>query len=141
MLRNVTGPDRSPYSPRVGGYVIAILIALVVFALGLVPLDGLRGDGWDFDWGVVLAVLALGAIPAAVIGSLGAVIVHFLTRGVAAQSLHVLAATVAGVVAGGLVYQDVLSALLLGVGTGVGRLAVSHERFLGPTAEPGLSGR
>ncbi|WP_162598614.1 hypothetical protein [Nocardioides gilvus] len=127
----MTERNRSPYSPTVSGYALAILVALSVFALGLLPVEALFNGTWEFHWSAVLAIMVIGAIPAALIGVPGAAIVHFTTRGVAAQRWHVLAATVAGVVAGALVYQDLPIALLLGLGTGLGRLAVSHERFLG----------
>lgn len=131
MLRYVNVRTRSPHSPGVGGYALAILIALVTLALGIALVDGLVNGTGDFSWGVVVVVVVVGVIPAAVIGSLGAVIVHFTTRGVAGQGWHVLAAASAGVVAGALVSRDFSLALLLGVGTGLGRLAVSHARFRG----------
>ena len=73
---------------------------------------------------VVLVVLIFGVVPAAVIGSVGALVVHLLTWRATSQAWGVAGAAIAGLVAGFLLYRESGPALMLGLAAGVGRLVV-----------------
>jgi uncharacterized membrane protein len=74
---------------------------------------------------VFIVVIIFGAIPAAVIGSVGAFAAHLLTWRTTSQAWAVGGAAAVGLVAGLLVYrEDFGPAMLLALAAGVGRLAV-----------------
>lgn len=83
---------QAPRSPGVVGYVYAVAVSLVILAVGL-ALRGLftsddqsaaapepRGLLVGFV-GTVLLVVLMGAIPAAIIGAVGVLVVHVATLG------------------------------------------------------------
>jgi hypothetical protein len=112
-------------TPGCLGYGLAIAVSLVTFALEVAVVDAWRTGALHDFVDVVIVVILFGAIPAAVIGSVGALAVHLLTWRTTSQGWAVGGATIAGLVAGLLVYRDdVGPALLLAVAAGVGRLAV-----------------
>jgi hypothetical protein len=112
-------------TPGCLGYALAIAVSLVAFALELAVVDAWETGVLDDFLDVVIIVILFGAIPAAVIGSVGAFAVHLLTWRTTSQAWAVGGATIAGLVAGLLVYQeDFGPALLLALAAGVGRLAV-----------------
>lgn len=128
---------RPTYTPGPGGYALAVLASHLVFTLtcSVVAWVG-AASAWHLarpaDMLAFLVVgLMYGAIPAAVLGSLGALAVHGLCRHRPCQAEHVAAAGVAGVVAG-LVLWVLLGAArellgwvpVLGLSTAIGRAAV-----------------
>jgi hypothetical protein len=109
----------------VRGYALAVAVSLTVFGVQLAAADGTPGFVWSEFASRLTSVILVGALPAALIGVVGALIVHGLTWRTSAQRWHVLAAAVVGLVAGGIVSGGSLSwSVALGVATGVGRLAV-----------------
>jgi hypothetical protein len=130
-----TGPTTRPTpatTPGVAGYFLAVFISIGVTALAIAVMS-IPEDGFG-----ALAVLVVGAvyvtifaIPSAPIGVL---LVHLACRRVEAQSVHVLAAGVAGIFTGagyGLLVdfgEGVLVTwpltLTLGLATAIGRAAV-----------------
>ncbi|GAB7003028.1 hypothetical protein JCM18899A_04990 [Nocardioides sp. AN3] len=107
------------------GYVLSIAISLVVFAAELAPADGVPGFRWSESASTFMALILVGALPAALLGTVGAVAVHGMTWRTTAQRWHVLAAAVVGLVAGGIVSGgSAWWGMALGVATGAGRLAV-----------------
>ena len=124
-------------TPGVWGYALAVGLSLIIFAVEISISDALQQGTLSDFLAVLVVVVIFGALPAAVIGGAGACIVHLLTRRTASQGWAVAVAALAGLVAGLLVYRDeILPALLLGIATGAGRLAVvpwaTHRRR--PTA-------
>ena len=117
--------DRRRATPGVCGYALAVGLSLIVFAVEISIADALQQGTWDNLLAVLVVVIIFGSVPAAVIGGSGACIVHLLTRRTASQGWAVAAAALAGLLAGLLVYRDeIFPPLLLGIATGVGRLAV-----------------
>lgn len=117
--------DRRHGTPGGWGYVLAVALSLIIFAVELAIADALQQGTLDNFLAVAIVVTVFGAVPAAVIGGLGACIVHLLTRRSASQGWAIAAAALAGLAAGLLIYRDELyPALMLGIATGVGRLAV-----------------
>lgn len=118
-------PARASGSPGVCGYALAVAVSLVVFAALLAAPDGTPGFAWSDFARTFLLVVLVGALPAAIIGAVGSLIVHCATWCTAAQRWHVLAAAVVGLVAGGISSGGSLMwGVALGVATGVGRVAV-----------------
>ena len=112
-------------TPGVWGYALAVGLSLIIFAVEISISDALQQGTLDNVLAVVVVVIIFGAVPAAIIGSSGACIVHLLTRRTASQGWAIAVAALAGLLAGLLVYRDEISpALLLGIATGAGRLAV-----------------
>jgi hypothetical protein len=110
----------------VRGYALSVVVSLVVLAVELAVVDALQQGRWNDFFDVLLVVLVVGAVPAAVLGTLGTCFVHVLTRRTATQAWHVAAAALVGSVAGLTMYGDDLEVpLLLGLATGIGRLSVS----------------
>ncbi|VXC29223.1 conserved membrane hypothetical protein [Nocardioides sp. AX2bis] len=112
-------------TPGFLGYALAIAVSLVIFAFGLAAVDAWEaGNLRDFP-DIVFVVVLFGAIPAAVVGAVGALVVHLLTWRATSQSWGVGGATVAGLVAGYLLYGDEVGpVLVLSLSAGLGRLAV-----------------
>jgi len=115
----------SPTSPGVRGYALALIVSLLTLAVEIAVVDALeQGTAHDFV-DVVIVVVLFGAVPAAAIGSIGAFVVHFVTRGASSQWPAVMLASAVGLVAGLIVWRgDFGVAVLLGVAAAVGRLAV-----------------
>jgi hypothetical protein len=112
-------------TPGCLGYALAIAVSLVTFALEVAVVDAWESGALHDFPDVVLVVIVFGAIPAAVIGSVGAFAVHLLTWRTTSQGWAVGGAAIAGLVAGLLVYRDEFRpALLLALAAGVGRLTV-----------------
>jgi hypothetical protein len=117
--------DEVRASPGFLGYALAVATAHVVLSVewGLI-------SAFDSDphWGFVdtaLLVLFVGLLPAAVIGSAGAAIVHLATRRASSQWPAVALAALLGLLAGLLVWPDDLAlAALLALAAALGRLAV-----------------
>ncbi|HEX6874020.1 MAG TPA: hypothetical protein VF165_00035 [Nocardioidaceae bacterium] len=108
-----------------GGYVLAVGVSLITLALEISVVDAVQQGTAHDVVDVVVAVVLFGAVPAAVIGSVGAVIVHFVTREASSQWPAVVLAAALGLVAGLIVWSgDFGVAVLLVTATGVGRLAV-----------------
>ena len=117
--------DRRRATPGVWGYVLAVALSLVIFAVEISVSDAVQQGTLDNFLAVVIVVTLFGAVPAAVIGGIGACIVHLLTRRSASQGWAIAAAALAGLAAGLPIYRDELyPALMLGIAAGVGRLAV-----------------
>lgn len=116
----------SPTSPGVRGYVLALVVSLLTLAVEIGVVDALeQGTAHDFV-DVVIVVVLFGAVPAAAIGSIGAFVVHFVTRGASSQWPAVVLASAVGLVAGLIVWRgDFGVAFLLGVAAAVGRLVVA----------------
>ncbi|MEO7351455.1 MAG: hypothetical protein ABIR34_12525 [Marmoricola sp.] len=128
----LTGTRRRP-TPDAGGYVLAVLVSIGVTTLLLVLTDITLHD-LQRDLAALLVAtiyVTLFALPTAPIGVL---LVHLACRRVEQQSVHVLAAGLAGVLTGlcfgawvdgvsGLADTFSLS-LILGVATAAGRAAV-----------------
>ncbi|WP_310526609.1 hypothetical protein [Nocardioides sp.] len=104
---------------------MALVVSLLTLAVEIGVVDALeQGTAHDFV-DVVIVVVLFGAVPAAAIGSIGALVVHFVTRGASSQWPAVMLAAVVGLVVGLIVWRgDVGVAALLGVAAAVGRLAV-----------------
>lgn len=118
-------PARKPGSPGVGGYALSVAVSLVVFAGELAAADGVPGFVWSEFRSSLVAVILVGAVPAALLGTVGALIVHGLTWRTNAQRWHVAAAALVGLVAGGMVSGGSLAwGVALGTATALGRLAV-----------------
>jgi uncharacterized membrane protein len=120
-------------TPGVWGYALAVGLSLIIFAVEISISDALQQGTLSDFLAVLVVVVIFGALPAAIIGGAGACIVHLLTRRTASQGWAVAVAALAGLVAGLLVYRDeIFPALLLGIATGAGRLAVvpwaTHRR-------------
>lgn len=110
--------------PTAGGYALAVLVSLVVLALEISIADALeQGSTTDM---VAVVVLLFGALPAAVLGSLGACLVHLLTRRHPSAGRSAGWAGAVGLVLGLVIYRghDLEAALMLAVATAVGRLAI-----------------
>lgn len=107
------------------GYAWALVVSLLTLAVEIGVADAVeQGSAHDF-LDVVLVVVLFGAVPAAVIGSIGAFVVHLVTRGASSQWPAVGVAAALGLVAGLIVWRgDVEIAVLLGVAAAAGRLAV-----------------
>lgn len=130
MLAFVTKPEhaserRRRATPGWPGYALAIAVSLVAFALEVAAVDALQSGVLHDFLDVVIVVIIFGAIPAAILGSVGAAAVHLLTWRTTSQGWAVGGAAIAGLVAGLLVYRDdLVPALLLALAAAVGRLAV-----------------
>ena len=108
------------------GYALSVVVSLAVLAVELAVVDALQQGRWNDFFDVLPVVLVFGAVPAAVLGTLGTCLVHVLTRRTATQAWHVAAAALVGSAAGLTMYGDDLQVpLLLGLATGIGRLSVS----------------
>jgi hypothetical protein len=125
----VTGtPARGPHTPGVLGHVVWIALSTLLYGPLLVV-----GTGGDVVEAVVATffVVAFGWIYAVPVGVLGALAVDLTCRSVPRQGVHVVAAAVAGVVAGALFWGTIGEstpfgppALLVGVAAALGRAAV-----------------
>lgn len=104
---------------------MALIVSLLTLAVEIGVVDALeQGTAHDFV-DVVFAVVLFGAVPAAVIGSIGALVVHFVTRGATSHWPAVMSAAAVGLIAGLIVWQgDFGVAVLLGVAAAAGRSAV-----------------
>jgi hypothetical protein len=107
------------------GYALAVAVAFLVFVVGMGLFAAFDSDPY---WGFVdtaTLVMFAGLIPAAIIGSTGAAIVHLATRRASSQWSAVALAGILGLLAGVLVFRDewALSALLA-FAAAVGRIAV-----------------
>lgn len=105
-----------------------MVFSLVTFALEVGLIDRIEEGANNYAVPGMILILIFGFVPAAVIGSIGAVVVHFVTRRASSQWPAVLVATIVGflsliVMSGGDSRGLGLSALV-GVGAGVGRWAV-----------------
>ncbi|WP_436701951.1 hypothetical protein [Nocardioides sp. BYT-33-1] len=128
-------------TPGVGGYLVAWLVSVLAFTLGLLPwlhMPRAEGPGWS-ETIVTLYAVGIFSIPFACIG---VPLVHFACREIRSQWVHVLCAGVVGwlslVVPGILFGADpsvgdsrtgppdelFVGALILGGSTALGRLAV-----------------
>jgi hypothetical protein len=85
-----------PGSPGFGGYALAVVISLVTLALEVGIADVIQNGATISTEGGMLLVLVFGFLPAAVIGSIGAVLVHFATRDSSSQWPAVLVAMAIG---------------------------------------------
>lgn len=131
----------APGSPGALGYLVAIVVSLVAFGW-FAGVDGALKDGrWSDVGGQVFPIVVFGALPAAVIGTLGATLVHVLCVRARRQVWHVLCAGLVGFGAGYLLFPGlgVGTPLALGCATALGRLAVVpfvvHRRQAGPRPE------
>lgn len=131
----------APGSPGVLGYLVAIGVSLVAFGW-FAGVDAALEDGrWSDVGGEVFPIVVFGAIPAAVIGTLGATLVHVLCLRARRQVWHVLCAGLVGFAAGYLIFPGlgVGTPLALGCATALGRLAVVpfvvHRRQGAPRPE------
>jgi hypothetical protein len=116
-------PHQVNASPGFLGYALAVAIAHVVLAVGL-GLVSASAPYWGFAE-TALLVFFVGLLPAAVIGSVGAAIVHLATRRASSQWPAVALAGLLGLLAGLLVWPDDLAlAALLALAAALGRLAV-----------------
>jgi xanthosine utilization system XapX-like protein len=107
------------------GYALAVAVTFLVFVVGMGLFAALDSDPY---WGFVdtaTLMLFAGLIPAAIIGSTGAAIVHLATRRASSQWPAVALAGILGLLVGLLVFPDewALSALLA-FAAAVGRIAV-----------------
>lgn len=120
------GPaERRQASPGCLGYGLAVAVSLVILALELATVDAIETGVLHDFLDVVVVVIIFGAVPAAIIGSVGVLAVHLLTRWTTSQLWAVSVAAAAGFVAGLLVYRDDLGpVLMLALATGIGRAAV-----------------
>lgn len=131
MQRSDLSGGQGRATPGWFGYAVAIAVSLVTFAFEVAVLDAWEA-GTLFELGelgeflfLVLLVLFVGAVPAAVIGSVGALAVHLLTWRTRSQGWAVAGAALAGLVAGLVLYRDeFVPALSLAIAAGVGRLSV-----------------
>ena len=104
---------------------MAILVSLLALAIELGVRDALLQGSMHEIAVLVFVVILYGAVPAAVIGSIGALVVHFVTRGASSQWPAVTLASAVGLVAGLIVgWGNYEWAILLGVAAAAGRLAV-----------------
>jgi len=121
----------SPNTPGPAGYAFAVLISVLVLPVELAvvylasagPARLAPFPELVDDW---VAIVAFAAVPASVIGPIGALGVHVLCRDVPAQRVHVLAAFCAGVVlpAVALPFVGPPVFLLVGVAAAAGRASV-----------------
>jgi uncharacterized membrane protein len=127
-------------APTTGGYAAAVAVSLVVLALEISVVDAIEEGTTSNMVTVVVVVLLFGAIPAAVLGSLGACLVHLLTRRHPSTLRAVTLAGATGLAAGLLVYRgsDIRIALMLAVAAAAGRWAVVPLQPHGP--EPSVHG-
>ena len=107
------------------GYTVAVVISFLAFVVQaglLAHLDPEPG------WGVLntaLTVLFVGFVPAALIGALGAMLVHLATKRAPTQGPSVVLAGLLGLLIGFLFFPDEpLLIGLLALDTAAGRLAV-----------------
>jgi hypothetical protein len=120
-------------SPGVAGYAVAVAASLLVlgFEIGVVSVfssdNGAQvlspADVVGGVLGLMVMVVLFGAIPAAVIGLFGVLLVHLLTLGIRWQAWHVLVAGLTGLGAT-LVVSGMLPLWMLPVATMAGRAAV-----------------
>lgn len=120
----------APGTPGVAGYMLAVAISLVALALEVGAIGAIQVGTEASLVGVMFLVLFFGFIPAVVIGSIGAVLVHFATRRASTQWPAILTAASIGFAVPMFLFRgnfsgDVVGlAVALGVAAGVGRWAV-----------------
>ena len=123
-------------SPGFLGYTLAVAVSFLALVIELGLFAAFDSEPY---WGFVdtaLLVLFAGLVPAAIIGSTGAAVVHLATRRASSQWPAVALAGLLGLLAGLLVWPDdlVLSALLALDAAG-GRLAVFPLQRRGARSE------
>lgn len=120
----------APGTPGVGGYMLAVAVSLLAFALEIGLLDLIKNGADASVVGGMLLVLIFGCIPAALIGSVGAALVHIATWRASTQWPAILTAAGVGFVFPLLWFRanfswDVVGfGIVLGLAAGVGRWAV-----------------
>lgn len=124
--------QRASGSPGIEGYALAIGVSLLVFGLEMPLAQAAIALAGRASWAEVpsalatgFAAIAIGLVPAVIIGPAGACVVHLMTWGAAEQAWHVFAAAFVGLSTGALLlgFHSLPMAVMLGVATGVGRLA------------------
>ncbi|GAA2146087.1 hypothetical protein GCM10009844_21710 [Nocardioides koreensis] len=106
------------------GYVLALAVSLTTLAVEIGVVDALQQGTADDFVDVVVVVMVFGVVPTAVIGSVGAFVVHLATRKATSQWPAVVLAAALGLVAGPIIWWGEFEvAVLLGVAAAVGRLA------------------
>lgn len=117
--------DEITSSPGFVGYALAVAVSFLVFVVGIALFAAFDSDPY---WGfadTALLVLFAGLIPAAIIGSTGAAIVHLATRRARSQWPAVALAGLLGLLAGLVVFPDDLAlSALVALAAAVGRIAV-----------------
>lgn len=108
--------------PGPRGYVLAVSVALVLFAseLGFAFAMGGVPDYWQLFFTVVL----VGAGPAAIVGAIGAVVLELSVGRWRPQWPAVLLSAALGWAVGALLFFNLGAGLLLAIPTGLGRLVV-----------------
>jgi hypothetical protein len=107
------------------GYALAIAIGFFALVMQSGFVAYLDGDKYWTPINTALLVLFVGLIPAAVIGGLGATVVHFATRRLPSQWPAILLAGLLGLLVGLAIFPDDLRlAAFLAIDAAGGRLAV-----------------
>lgn len=114
--------DQAPLGPGPRGYVLAVFVALVIFASELAFAFAVGGvpDYWQIFWTVVL----VGAGPAALVGAIGALVLELSVGRWRPQWPAVLLSAALGWAVGALLFFNLGSGLLLAIPAGLGRLVV-----------------
>lgn len=113
-------------SPGLLGYALAVAISFVALVIQFGYIAYLDGDEYWTPINSALAVLFIGLVPAAVIGGLGATVVHFVTRRFSSHWPAILLAGLLGLLVGYAMFpEDLRFAAFLAIDAAGGRLAVA----------------
>lgn len=108
------------------GYALAVAISFVALVIQVGLIAYFDGDEYWTPIKTALLVLFIGLVPAAVIGGIGATVVHFVTRRLSSQWPAILLAGLVGLLVGFAVFPDDLRlAGLLAIDAAGGRLAAA----------------